>query len=452
MTSDSSSGSVYDSEPLAKSLEETCIAVLKENDRGTHISPASLYPHQWLWDSAFIAIGLRHLDPERAAAELKRLVAGQWSNGMIPHMIFQNGREYRLEREAWRSWLSPFAPDTVTTSGITQPPILADAVVRVGKLLSTEARQEFYRYMYEPLIKYHQWLYRERDPHGEGLTLQIHPYEVGLDNTPPWIRQLYEHHRPWWIAMIEKLHMEWIINFIRRDTRAIPPGQRISSMEGLLLWDVIRRLRRKHYDIDKVLHRSLFCTQDISFNSILVRSNSQLHIIASTIRRKLPEDLVERFACTEQALEKLFDEPTKQYYSRDFITHKLIIEPTIGTFMPLFAGTISKTRAAELVSQLKDHTTYWLHHPIPSVPLNSLYFNEDRYWQGPTWINTNWLIIDGLQRYGFKEEAAELTARTLEVVEKAGPSEYFSPLNGHALGAHDFSWTAALTIDLLRSS
>lgn len=437
--------------PLPEDLAEKMAKVLKTNDRGSYTSPAILYPHQWLWDSAFIAIGLRHTDAERAAEEIASLIRGQWANGMIPNMIFAAGRQYRWERDAWRSWLSPYAPVDVATSGITQPPMIADAVVKVGEKLSAQYRREFYRHMFEPLVRYHSWIYAERDPHNEGLALLIHPYEVGLDNTPPWVHQLYEHSRPWWIALIENLRLQKIINWLRRDTRRVNPGQRISSLEALLLWDVVRRLRRKRYDIDKIMHRTLFATQDISFNSILVRNNTQLQEIAKEIRRKIPEDLQENMDYSEKALEKLYDEPSGQYYSRDFITHKLILEPTIGTFMPLYAGSISKERAAELVKLLKNHRRYWLHYPVPSVPLDSEFFDADRYWQGPSWVNTNWLIIDGLKRYGFNYEAAELTKRTLEVVAQSGPYEYFNPIDGTGLGAADFSWTAALTVDLLKT-
>jgi hypothetical protein len=424
-------------------------AVLAQNDQGDYTSPADLYPHQWLWDSAFTAIGQRHLDPERAIKELSSLIRGQWANGMLPNMIFSSSKSFRWEREAWSSWLSPYAPDTVATSGITQPPMLADAVVKVGEKLSKAAQRELYYFMYEPLVKYHEWMYAERDPHNEGLTLQIHPYEVGLDNTPPWVRQLYEHSRPWWIALIETLRLQKLINWLRRDTRKVNPGQRISSLEALLLWDVVRRLRRKGYDIDKILHRSDFCTQDITFNSIMIRNNKQLEVIAASLRRKLPKELLEKFRHSEEALDKLYDEATGQYYSRDFITHKLIIEPSIGTFMPLYAGSISKARAETLVTLLKDHRKYWLHHPVPSVPLDSAFFDANRYWQGPSWINTNWLIIDGLERYGYRELAADLRSRSIAMVDKAGAYEYFNPIDGQGIGAADFSWTAALIIDLL---
>lgn len=432
-------------------LNTRSLNVLKANDNGSHTTPTKIYPHQWLWDSCFIAIGLRHSNPERAAKEIANLVHGQWANGMIPHMIFNKDRKYRLERESWRSWLSPFAPDKLSTSGITQPPMLADAVVKVGAKMNATERREFYHYMYEPLVAYHTWLYAERDPHNEGLTLQIHPNEVGMDNTPPWVKQLYEHNYPWWIAAIEKLHLDPAVNFIRRDTRRVNPGQRISNMEALLLWDVVRRLRRKHYDIDKILHRSLFATEDITFNSILIRNNDQLRNIAKFLKRELPKELHSNMKQTEEALEQLYDPESKQYYSRDFITHKLIIEPSIGSLMPLYAGSISKERAEELVEMLKDHKQYWLHHPVPSVPLNSKYFSAERYWQGPTWVNTNWLIIDGLKRYGFEEEAEDLRQRTIAMVDSAGFYEYFSPIDGKGLGAENFSWTAALTIDLLNN-
>ena len=63
--------------------------MLRENDMGewTRASP-TLYPHQWSWDSAFIAIGLAHLDTGRAAGEIRTLLHYQWKNGKIPHIVF----------------------------------------------------------------------------------------------------------------------------------------------------------------------------------------------------------------------------------------------------------------------------------------------------------------------------------------------------------------------------
>jgi len=435
----------------AADLQAAAEAVLQMNDRGNYTMPAPvLYPHQWLWDSCFTAIGLRHSDVERAKAELLSLLRGQWHNGMLPNIIFRNESRYRADRESWRSWLNPSAPDGIATSGITQPPMLAEAVVQVGKKLAWPERRQWYRMVWPALLSYHQWLYNERDPHGEGLILLIHPWEVGLDNTPPWISELHEHLLPSWIRALDTLHLIGLISLFRRDTRTVPIDERFSTIEVLALFDIQRRLRRKAYDTDKVLDHSLFTIEDLTFNSIFIRANEHLLHIAKSIREEVPEELAQRIQLSRKTLESLWDPYSGQYYSRDFITHSLLKESSIATLMPLYGGSISTERAAQLVKQLENEQLFGPAYPVPSVPLNSSWFQAKLYWQGPTWVNTNWLIIDGLKRYGYKDHAAALTESTLEMVARSGFSEYFDPLTGESAGSDNFSWTAALTIDLLK--
>ncbi len=437
---------------MEQKLLEEAQKVLKQNNRGKYTVPAgSLYPHQWLWDSCFIAIGLRHFDIERAQTELRSLLRGQWSNGMMPNLIFSKDAEHRRHRELWRSYVSPYAPHNVATSGITQPPMLAEAVVQIGQKLKMPERRSWYRQIYPALLRYHEWLYAERDPHGEGLIILLHPYECGMDNTPPWISELRKHSMPWWVSLIEKLHLDGMVNFVRRDTRHVPLGQRMSNIEAIAYWAAIHRLRRKAYNSEAILPRSLFAVEDLGFNCILIRANSLLKNIAKDIGHKLPEGLLVKMAGTEAALEQLWDERSGFYYSRSFVSHKLIEEPTIATLLPLYAGCISKERAEHLVKLLKSKDKFGLAWPVPSVPKNSSFFDPMKYWQGPKWINTNWLIISGLRSYGFDDEADQLQAKTLQLVGQNGFFEYFSPLDGTPAGAANFSWTAALTIDLLKS-
>lgn len=432
------------------SLLEQATAVLQQNDRGSYTVPAAnLYPHQWLWDSCFIAIGLRWLDVDRAQAELTSLLRGQWSNGMLPNMIFSDAPEYRRDRDMWRSWLSPYSPDHVATSGITQPPMLAEAVWQVGQRLNATERRAWYKQMLPSLQAHHEWLYAERDPHQEGLALLVHPWETGLDNTPPWMAELHEHLMPWWVRTIRATHTEGLVGLLRRDTHYIPPGQRFTTLEVLSLFDAQRRLRRKAYDFDKILRHGLFAIQDLTFNCILIRANTRLQEIAQAIRHELPPELLVSMQKSAEALDKLWDEYTHSYWSRDFVTHRLLKQPSIATLMPLYAGTISKERADMLVRQLENDQRFGPAYPVPSVPLDSPNFDPDRYWQGPAWMNTNWLIIDGLKRYGYHDHAAALRETSLEMVEKSGMAEYFDPNTAEPLGAHNFSWTAALTIDLL---
>src|SRR5687767_6352329 len=152
------------------SLFDAAKNVLHNNDQGGYTGPAEhFYPHQWLWDSCFIAIGLRHIDVERAKTEILSLLRGQWHNGMLPNMIFASGNRYARDRDIWHSNINPNSPDGISTSGITQPPMLAEAIVRVGEKLKKAERRSWYKQTYPALLSYHQWIYNERDPHGEGL-------------------------------------------------------------------------------------------------------------------------------------------------------------------------------------------------------------------------------------------------------------------------------------------
>lgn len=431
-------------------LSKQMSAVLAMNDRGDYTQPAhGLYPHQWLWDSCFIAIGWAHIDVVRAQRELLSLLRGQWRNGMLPNIIFRDEAKYRTDRSIWRSWVNPYAPSGVATTGITQPPMLAEAIVRVGAQLEWPERRGWYAKMWPALLQYHQWLYDERDPHHEGLTLQIHPWETGLDNSPPWMAEMHEHLLPFWIRLIEKTKLDKLISLFRRDTQSVPMDQRFSTIEAITLFDAQLRLRRKAYDINKILDRGLFAIEDLAFNSILIRANHHLRDIAKSLKQELPNELDEQMKRAETAFDQLWDEYSEQYYSRDFITHRLLKIPTVATLLPLYSGVITKQRAALLVKLLEQERAFGPAYPLPSVPIDSSWFNPKLYWQGPTWVNMNWLIIDGLKRYGYDDHAAALTESTLEMVALHGSSEYFDPLTGEAAGAANFSWTAALVIDLL---
>jgi hypothetical protein len=434
-------------------LFQSAKAVLEGNDQGNFTIPAhGIYPHQWLWDSCFIAIGQRHYDVERAKTELMSLVRGQWKNGMLPHIIFTPGKKQAVHHGVWQSWLSPQSPDDVSTSGITQPPMLAEAVYRVGRKLPLTERRSWYRLIWPKLLAYHQWIYNERDPHGEGLALLIHPWESGMDNTPPWMEELSQHLLPWWIRLMKQLHFDGTFSLFRSDTRYVPTAQRLSNVEALALYDTQLRLRRKSYDINKILNHTLFAIEDLAFNAILVRANTRLREIAKSLHENLPEELDKHMLLTEKALEKLWDPYAEQYYSRHFVTHRLLKQSSVATLLPLYAGSITQERAQKLVKLLESEQLFGTAYPAPSAPTNSAWFNPICYWQGPSWVNINWLIIDGLKRYGFHDHAAAMRESTLEMVTKGGCYEYFDPLTATPLGTPDFSWTAALTIDLLRNT
>ncbi len=436
-------------------LQKDAQNVLSQNDKSRYTVPnLNLYPHQWLWDSCFIAIGLANYDIERAQIEILSLLEAQWHNGMMPNIILHTKSQHLKDHadrhsRIWRSFKNPNAPDQVETSGITQPPMLAEAIYKIGEKLPKLKRREWYKLTYPALLNYHQWLYKERDPHNEGLTLQIHPWEVGLDNTPPWMNELNDHLLPWWIRFVATTRLDNLIGWFRSDNNLTIKNERLTNVEALAFYSVQRRLRRKNYDFQKIIDHSLFAIEDITFNSILIRANYCLRQIANELEVRLPSDLIVSMRKSVDELDKLWDEYAEEYYSRDFISHRLLKTTSIGGLIPLYSGGIKKDRALRLVNSLKSERRFKSPYPVPSVPLDSNWFQDQRYWQGPTWINTNWLIIEGLKRYGFNDLAEDIRNSSIEMVQKSGFYEYFNPHTGEGLGSNSFAWSAALIIDLL---
>jgi mannosylglycerate hydrolase MGH1-like protein len=410
--------------------------VLADNDLGGWTRPApGLFPHQWLWDSCFVAIGLAHVDPQRAAAELWRLIEGQWPDGMLPHIIYNPRLPYRLEALLWDT--GRLSPPRVRTSGITQPPLLAVAVERVAAALKPEARRGFVSTMLPALIKYHDWLYRERDPADLGLVACLHSWESGMDDAPYWTAAMNR------LPQIP-LRLHWL-----REYRPVKHSERARPADLQHMFDLSATLKRYHYDSRQIIANSSVVVIDLAFNAILAAANESLTRLAEAHNYPLPASLHRHFAPTRDALELLWDAHTGGYLSRDYNTGRLLREPTAATFLPLFAGTASPARAEKLRRQLVGGNGYNAPFPVPSVPTSSPDFNPQRYWRGPVWVNLNWFIIEGLGRYGFTDEADWLRLHTLGLIARSGFREYYDPLTGDGLGANHFSWTAALALDLL---
>ena len=85
-------------------------------------------------------------------------------------------------------------------------------------------------------------------------------------------------------------------------------------------------------------------------------------------------------------------------------------------------------------------------------------FNPKQYWRGPVWVNVNWLIYHGLKRYRYKEISDRLKSDTIEIIAKNGFYEYFDSRkemhkeNNAGYGGNNFSWSAALIIDMIHTN
>jgi hypothetical protein len=416
-------------------------AVLDRNRAGAYTCPSvRLYPHQWLWDSCFTAIGIARYDATRAADELRALVRGQWDDGMLPHMIFAPGARDAGSTRVWRSRTRAGAPRDVATSCITQPPVVALAVERVARALPADDRDAFVAEVAPKVLAYHRWLFRTRRIDGSPLITLIHPWECGLDSTPPWMHALGRMRMAWWLRTAERLRLAPLLRSLRYDTRQLPASERASDDEGLRM--LALAVHVSHYDFDLARiprdDRAVLI-EDLAFNAFFAAANQALRRLIDV------GDLDPLIDEHRDALELLWHAPTGEYCSRDAVTHEPLTEPTVATFLPLLATGAHTT---ELVIRLQDPSAYAAAFPVPSVPLDAPDFQDRRYWSGPTWVNTNWAIVEGLRAQGLVAEAGDLGDRTLAMVEQGGFAEYFSPTDGSGHGAPEFSWTAALVIDL----
>jgi glucosylglycerate hydrolase len=169
--------------------------ILRDNSTGliTKASPC-LYPHQWSWDAAFNAIGLATVDLPRARLELDSLFAGQWRNGMVPHIVFDPAADgYWPGPAQWQcAQFNEDAPAAPATSGIIDPPVHAIAVDRILAVAAAKGGPEheltlgWAAHLYPKLLAWHRFLARDRTDKSTGLITLFHGWESGTDNSPRW--------------------------------------------------------------------------------------------------------------------------------------------------------------------------------------------------------------------------------------------------------------------------
>ena len=94
---------------------------------------------------------------------------------------------------------------------------------------------------------------------------------------------------------------------------------------------------------------------------------------------------------------------------------------------------------------------FWTRYPVPTVAVDDPKYDPHQMWRGPTWVNVNYLLIEGLNRCGYAELARDLRRRTLELMgQQEDIYEYYHPESGinPPKAAPIFGWSSAIYIDL----
>ena len=432
-------------------LIERAHTLLRANDTGRFIKPSlGQYPHQWNWDAAFIAIGLRHVDLERARHEIRSLLRGQWRDGMVPHILYPDGAsDYFPTPDFWRTEGAASGPP-FPTSGLTQPPLLATAVRRLHEDAPDRAASlAFVREVYPKLLAWHRWLHAARDPDDSGLSALVHPWESGTDNAPRFAAPM--------AAITDPRPPP----YVRADGAHVALDERPLAADYDRYMHLIARYRDWRWDPATMYARAPFLVQDVLFNAIAHRAEGDLAALARELDEPTEELDGWREATRDGFEVRLWHETEGRYLDLDLRTGEPLTEASFVTLAPLFAGLPPPERARRIVHEQLDDPARFApgvattgaetRYLVPTTAKSSPRFEPRRYWCGPVWLCVNWLVVQGLRDYGFEEAAERVTRHSLELVRQDGFAEYYDPRDGTACGARGFSWSAALAIDLLRA-
>ena len=414
-----------------KETIEIAKEVLKTNRRSGYTLPTNneLYPAQWNWDSAFISLGYSYFNMEYAIEELEKLVSGQWEDGMIPHILFHdNDESYFPNHKTWG------CGNKIPSSGITQPPIIATIVKKIvdqNKLDQSQMKR--IEAIIKKLKKYLDWFYNYRDTSKIGLVSIIHPWESGLDNSPIWDSSL------------DKVKIEENLSYERRDLNVSRSSNRPLKKDYDGYITLLNQFKKNKYNPSKIVSESMFNVIDIGFNSILIRATKDLIELAKKFNLNFA-DLENKILKSEESLIKFYKDKDQSFISYDFKNHKLIKVDAISNYFILFANLQNQDINNKVIDKLKKYNSK-KEYFFTTVNPKDKTFEETRYWRGPIWINSNWIIYQGLKNKD-KNFAKLVKKTTLKLLEEKNFHEYYNYTNGACLGANNFSWSAALYLDL----
>lgn len=396
-------------------IEREAQKLLQENSRETvgfryTVPSADHYPYQWLWDSCFHAIILARLDPEAARDEIRALLSKQFENGMVPHIIYWTPGILHL-----------FKWGVEGTSSLTQPPMIAHAVWEIHKRAPDPS---FLQMVFPSLVAYYRFLLTERDPRGHHLSSIINPDESGEDNSPRFDKPL---------GVLPHISLE----------------EHLAKRMQL-----VDKNRECSFDAEHCM-RDFFWVKDVLFNTVLVENLRSLAKIAAFLKHQEYESSLNRDAEAVAAAmrEHMFEDGV--YWSTMGADFQKLKVATWAHGAPLFAGLYTQEEAERVVrDHLTNPETLYAPRGIRTTSKQEVSYRpeaDDFSWRGAVWMAPHWFLYHGLKRYGFVNEAEDIRAKSVALLNQSGFRECFNPETGEPFGAHGFTW-GALVLDMMDES
>jgi putative isomerase len=170
--------------------------------------------------------------------------------------------------------------------------------------------------------------------------------------------------------------------------------------------------------------------------------------------------------------DRLWSEEHQFYCDYDPARGSLTPVLSSAGFLPLLCGAATPERAGRLVQHLADPTMFGTAVPVASIAARDVEHYSKDLCRGPVWVNMNWLIVQGLERYGESDAAERLRQATMAEVERCCEAygtffEYFDDrseidppqllrkgrcapdASPYHQVVHEFGWTATLYADLV---
>ncbi len=417
---------------MSEHLDAKAVEVLNTNDRGGYTVPtARLYPYQWNWDSAFVALGYGAFDRVRAWTELEYLLEGQWGGGMVPSILFRhNDPDYFPGPSVWQTQSSGQSVPPMPSTGISQPPVLA-SVMRELVASGDDYDLERAAQMIDQVAGWHEWFQRDRSI--DGVVATVHPWETGRDNCPDWEIGLR--------GMEVDKSLE---PYQRKDTEHADPRQRPRQDQYDKFITLVKFARERDWDQRLFSDESPFLMADPGIHFILLRANRDLLELAEQVGNTAAvEKLKPLIATAEQASQQFWDEQLGAFTARNMRTGEFSGGVSNASFLCFYAdiGTAAQRQSMMEHFERIQKSVQFL---MPSWDPAAEGFDSQRYWCGPVWPQMNYLISQGLAEQGYSQHAQRVKQDLSQLIQQSGFRECFDPLSGEGCLGTEFSWTAAI--------
>ena len=409
--------------------DREAIEILKANDRGGYTVPTSrLYPYQWNWDSAFVALGFHRFDRNRAWREIEMLFEGQWDDGMLPHILFRrDDPDYFPGPSVWQA-----GAKAMPSSGHSQPPVVASVVRELVEAGGEEGERRACP-LFDKLMAYHRWFHRERDPDGQGVTAIVHPWESGRDNSADWEDALMRVQVPADLG-----------SYQRRDTAHIDAEQRPKQAQYDRYLTLVAFGRENGWNQESIARKGQFFVADPGVHFILMRADRDLLALAERFDRAAEADEIRTWLTKSEAgTNLLWNDAVSAFCARDLRTGAFSNAISSAAALAFYAGAGSADQRAAMADHLgriMDKVAFGL----PSLDPEHARFEPKRYWLGPVWMVMNFMIARGLAEAGQSALAERIKSDSRRLIGEQGFYEYFDPITGEGCGGGDFSWTSAM--------